>query len=665
MTDAYSPQELPVLARYGPRTALALQRSQYLARALQQMQQSGQEIKGGWGELAARLLGTYFQTKAFNKANTALAGAMQSDQSEAEAPILGMLGNLPGNPSPPPVPSPRPPQAQPAVPTPPTMPAPPTVATPPTPPQGPTLTPQQIAMAESRNNPQAVSPVGAMGRMQVMPGTAAAPGFGIQPAQNNSDAELTRVGTDYLNAMLQRYGGDPVKAAVAYNWGPGHADHWIAGGGDLRALPHETLGYLQRLGLLGGGQEATMQPAAMTANPAAATVPPEAAPPVPPAAPAMPQPQAPQASAWGPTPQERALVQTYLQSPNYAIHQQGLMMAQKLVEKYSAPPAYQQHIDPGTGQVMYAPTDPRAGQPFVANIPGYRAPLPAGQSYEANPSPAHPIPGTQYQDVPAGAGLIAQRAPNNQLSVQKNPALGEVPPGMALSAGGGMVQIPGALPIDKKLELTKSFMGSKEYTDYQEASVALNALKALAAQKSGPATFAAFDNFVRGSNPGGIARPQMLDMAQELFGKQSQVYTAVQSWVSNKGATLPQPILGAMVDAMSSMAAARYGALKPQIDAYTYTAKRAGIDPQEIMPNVAVPEGAGSALQSAQGHPAGWSAQLAPAQLQAAKGFAGSRGAHGSRENPLVPRNAAEFNAIHSGSWYIDTDGAVVQKGAR
>lgn len=113
---------------------------------------------------------------------------------------------------------------------------------------------------ESQGNPNAVSPKGAFGTMQLMPGTARDPGFGVQPMQDNSDAENRRVGQDYLSAMLKRYGGDQVSALVAYNWGPGHADKWIAAGKNPNALPAETKGYVQKvLAGAGGGTPALNQ----------------------------------------------------------------------------------------------------------------------------------------------------------------------------------------------------------------------------------------------------------------------------------------------------------------------------------------------------------------------------------------------------------------------
>jgi len=67
------------------------------------------------------------------------------------------------------------------------------------------------------------SPKGAKGIMQVLDGTNKDPGFGIVPAKDDSLAERARVGRDYLQAMLQRYGNQTV-ALAAYNWGPGNVD---------------------------------------------------------------------------------------------------------------------------------------------------------------------------------------------------------------------------------------------------------------------------------------------------------------------------------------------------------------------------------------------------------------------------------------------------------
>lgn len=98
------------------------------------------------------------------------------------------------------------------------------------------------------------SPVGARGIMQVMPGTARDPGFGIRPS-DGTPAEDARVGREYRAKMQKRYGGDLAKMWAAYNWGPGnldsalrrHGENWFAN------APAETRAYVSKnIRALGG-----------------------------------------------------------------------------------------------------------------------------------------------------------------------------------------------------------------------------------------------------------------------------------------------------------------------------------------------------------------------------------------------------------------------------
>jgi soluble lytic murein transglycosylase len=102
-------------------------------------------------------------------------------------------------------------------------------------------------MSESSGNPNAVSPKGARGLMQVMPATARAPGFGIRPS-NGSQADDVRVGREYRAAMQRRYGGDLAKMWAAYNAGPGRVDEASRrhGANWLAHMPAETRNYVRR-----------------------------------------------------------------------------------------------------------------------------------------------------------------------------------------------------------------------------------------------------------------------------------------------------------------------------------------------------------------------------------------------------------------------------------
>jgi len=65
------------------------------------------------------------------------------------------------------------------------------------------------------------SKTGAKGKDQVLDSTNRDPGYGVVPARDNSLAERSRVGTDYMAAMLREFKGDVPKALAAYNAGPG------------------------------------------------------------------------------------------------------------------------------------------------------------------------------------------------------------------------------------------------------------------------------------------------------------------------------------------------------------------------------------------------------------------------------------------------------------
>ena len=94
------------------------------------------------------------------------------------------------------------------------------------------------------------SPKGAQGEMQVMPGTARDPGYGIRPAREGDADDLARVGREYFGKMLNKY-GDTKLAAIAYNWGPGNTDKWLIAGADPAKLPRETQKY--SADMAGGG----------------------------------------------------------------------------------------------------------------------------------------------------------------------------------------------------------------------------------------------------------------------------------------------------------------------------------------------------------------------------------------------------------------------------
>lgn len=88
----------------------------------------------------------------------------------------------------------------------------------------------------------AVSVKGAVGRYQIMPGTARQ--YGFDPARLSDPAYNEMVARHVLTDLTRRFHGDTEAMLIAYNAGPGRAFRFLRDGRDYGELPKETQKYL-------------------------------------------------------------------------------------------------------------------------------------------------------------------------------------------------------------------------------------------------------------------------------------------------------------------------------------------------------------------------------------------------------------------------------------
>ncbi|MCA9701599.1 MAG: transglycosylase SLT domain-containing protein [Myxococcales bacterium] len=118
-----------------------------------------------------------------------------------------------------------------------------------------------VVMVESGGDPQALSPAGARGLMQIMPATAQeiAGSRGISDYQPEQLEQIERnldFGAWYLARQLERW-GEVELAAAAYNGGPAAVEAWQDGRGELS---EETERYRSMVSALWQGRHADQRP---------------------------------------------------------------------------------------------------------------------------------------------------------------------------------------------------------------------------------------------------------------------------------------------------------------------------------------------------------------------------------------------------------------------
>lgn len=109
-----------------------------------------------------------------------------------------------------------------------------------------------IARQESQFDKAAISHAGARGLMQLMPATARETagklGLGYDRAALTSDTDYNiRLGSSYIQRMLDYYGGSYPLAVAAYNAGPGNVNKWLRANGDPRTPGVDILDWVEQI----------------------------------------------------------------------------------------------------------------------------------------------------------------------------------------------------------------------------------------------------------------------------------------------------------------------------------------------------------------------------------------------------------------------------------
>ena len=109
-----------------------------------------------------------------------------------------------------------------------------------------------ISRRESEFDAAVISPAGARGLMQVMPGTAKqiAPTAGLpyEPGKLTSDpAYNVTLGSTYLRKLIDEFGPSVALVASGYNAGPGRPRRWIADFGDPRSADVDVVDWVETI----------------------------------------------------------------------------------------------------------------------------------------------------------------------------------------------------------------------------------------------------------------------------------------------------------------------------------------------------------------------------------------------------------------------------------
>jgi hypothetical protein len=658
--------------RYGPNAGVALQRSQYLADALRALQAGGNEIRTP-GALGTSLLAEGLTQYAKKKADKDALGAVAKDRESQIAAALDGLGG----------PAPQAPPVEPSAPAP----AQPPPVAPPAP-QAPAqasagaqddpsmriakffadkgYSPAQAAgiggnfKQESGYNPAAVnSPEGGIGLGQWNGSRKAAlvQRFGPNPTLDQQ-LQFTAdelAGPEASADKALRAAQDPVAAAQAFagferpaGWRPGGDPQAISGwqnrAGEAQRLAQALAGQQQPQ-----AQQAPLQPvqpfqvASMGPTPM-----PAQAPPAPnPLAPQGATPAAVSPAAGGiVSPEEIALAKRLMQNPE--TFDQGRQMALELQKQQAAGPKYQPQVVNG---VLFD-VDPRTHQAVQVSTPGSHESVKSAQELGI-PAP----PGTMFNVDPNGKATSLYQPPAGYQA--GGPGQQSFVPGGPADPNQGQNRLEGLRNLRQEvkpvLDLATSLRRnySAVQTGYQQQNgsgdiAMVNGLQKLIDEgvvREGDVNLQLNAQGIKG----GLAQAQAYITSSGKFSPEIRkgILNTADSLYGNINSTYKDRILGYRGIAEHAYGPGAFGEVVP-----SETVKALGWDAAE-------------APHTATTSPGGFS----PAQRTKAQEIMKNRPAGqlhpGTMADPHVPVNKQQYDALPKGAWFIDDDGALVQKGAR
>lgn len=461
-----NPNELSMLMQgYSPQTAVAAQRSQYLAQALASMRQEGQNIRTPVA-LGSDLLAQALLQRKYGQSMQDFATAARGDQQQLAAPALSWLAQQDGSQQTPPAPQQSAPPAPPAsAPTGQT----PDANNPPPPPTPQNTVPMQAQgngggaqskgfsplvlraiVTEAGLDPKAQRDVAStiMARAaanNITPDQVVQTGGfeGLTRSPINQDPRLPQ----YMASAAQNVAGAQPGGFDAFYSPKGQAalgrsaPSWASGAPVEQAggLNFYQTGWHAPAGMAPGraqtpsgapayapqGQPGPLQvPSAPQGTPTPSPSPSPGSSPSPPGGPASAPPAAASPATGGASapalyhqpvaPEEIALAKQLLSNPR--TYQQGIAYVEQLRERTAAPVKPEMSIS-REGQVLSGnPWDPTHPNP-AANVPGWRGPLPAGWQWSADGKTAVSTAAVQSggtQQIP-GSDTIAQVGPGGKL----------------------------------------------------------------------------------------------------------------------------------------------------------------------------------------------------------------------------------------------------------